>query len=199
MQDFTETGTTSHSSAISLGSCQEYYRDLPPQFHLELDLLGQSFSSNSLISTSSSTEATETETENTSSNSNSDHNDNDISAPMSPVRVTQVTTKPCVAFSSVKELITELEHSTPETLALTVAASCASLGIPLPPLSTPLPPSCPLEELQVPVQLVPVTVTPVQVVPVTPLEEQVEDCSRIKGKCIFLLIFCSLSSLSLKS
>jgi hypothetical protein len=168
MQDFIETSATT----ISLGSCQEYYRDLPDQFHL--DLLGES-----------STSFTSTAT------AESDNTDNDDSArdlkfaaptTMSPLTVSPLTSttkpKPCFALSFKK-----LEHSTltPETLATTFTVSSSSLDdnfneLPVAPLtaSHASPPSCPPEQLQ----------SQAVVTGPVPLEVEDSDCSqcRIKGK-----------------
>jgi hypothetical protein len=159
MQDLTETS----ASSISLGSCQEYYRDLPDQFHL--DLLGES-----------STSFTSTESDDTDNN----HPTRKLKSAAPNTMLPLTSTPPRVARS-----FKEFEHSTltPVTLATTFAVSSSSLDdndiykeLPVPPLnvSHSLPPSCPPEQLQV--QLV-------GTVPV-PLEVEDTDCSqcRIKGK-----------------
>jgi hypothetical protein len=163
MQDFTETS----ASSISLGSCQEYYRDLPDQFHLDL----QGESSTSFSSTPTTTEGDDT--------------DNNISTRelkfAEPNTMLPLTSTPPRIDRSFKEF----EHSTltPVTLATTFAVSSSSLDdndyyneLPVPPLNVPhsLPPSCPPEQLKV---------QSVVTVPV-PLEVEDTDCSqcRIKGK-----------------
>jgi hypothetical protein len=165
MQDFTENS----ASSISLGSCQEYYRDLPDQFHL--DLLGESSTS------FTSTTATE------SGNNNTDNNNSTRQLKFAaPNTVLPLTSTPPRLARSFKEF----EHSTtltPVTLALTFAESSSSLDdidnyneLPVPPLnaSHSLTSSCPPEQLQV---------QSVVTVPV-PLEVEETDCGqcRIQGK-----------------
>jgi hypothetical protein len=117
MQDFGETS----ASSISLGSCQEFYKDLPDQFHL--DLLGES--STSFLSDSTSTAISESD--------DNDHSRREVKfdAPMSPsmsslplADMDTAKPKPCFALS-----FNELEHSTltPVTLATTVTVSSSSL------------------------------------------------------------------------
>jgi hypothetical protein len=130
MQDFTETS----ASSISLGSCQEYYRDLPDQFDIDL------------FTSTATTESDDTDNNNST-------RELKVAAPnnMLPLTCTPPRFK-------------EFEHSTltPVTLATTFAVSSSSLDdndnyneLPVPPLivSHSLLPSCPPEQ---PVGTIPV-------------------------------------------
>jgi hypothetical protein len=163
MQDFTETS----ASSISLGSCQEYYTDLPDQYHL--DLPGES-------STSFTGTAT-IENDDTDNNDSTRELKHAASNTNSPLRST-TQPKPRFALS-----IKGFEHSTltPVTLATAFTASSSSSKgsynkLPMLPLdaSHASPPSCPPEQLQVQ-SAVPA---------LAPLEVEDTDSSqcRIKGK-----------------
>jgi hypothetical protein len=166
MEDFTETS----ASSISLGSCEEFYRDLPDQFHL--DLPGES-------SVTSFTGTATSESDDTDNNDSTRELKFAASNTMSPLTST-TPTKPRCALSFREEL----EHSalTPVTLATTFALSSSSSNgnfneLPMPSLnvSHASPPSCPPEQLHV---------QSVVTAPVSPLEVEDTDSSqcRIKGK-----------------
>jgi hypothetical protein len=180
MQDFAETS----ASSISLGSCQEFYKDLPDQFHL--DLSGES--STSFISESTSTATTE------SDDNDKDHSRREVkfAAPMSMSM--SMSSLPLAGVDTTKpKPFNELEYSTltPVTLATAVTASSSSLllqgddkynKLPVLPFtashSKSSPPSGPPEQLRVQTQAI--VTAPVSI----PLEVEDTDCSqcRIKGK-----------------
>jgi hypothetical protein len=184
MQESAETS----ASSISLGSCQEFYNDLPDQFHL--DLLGES--STSFISGSTSTATTE------SDDNDKDHSRREVkfAAPMSMSM--PMPSLPLAGMDMTKpKPFNELEHSTltPLTLATAVTVSSSSLvlqgdekynKLPVLPFiasqSQSSPPSCPPEQLRVQTQAV--VTAPVSI----PLEVEDTDCSqcRIKGKYFYV-------------
>jgi hypothetical protein len=150
MQDFTEFTETSASS-ISLGSCQQYYTDLPDQYHL--DLSGES-------STSFAGTATieNDDTDNNDSTRELKHAVSNTNLPLPS------TTQPKPRFA---HSFTEFEHSTltPVTLAtaFTVASSSSKDSynkLPMPPLnaSHASPPSCPPLQLHAVPALAPLEV-----------------------------------------
>jgi hypothetical protein len=172
MQDFTETTETSASS-ISLGSYQEYYTDLPDQYHL--DLPGESSTSFTGTATIENDDA-----DNNDSTRELKHAASNSNSPF-PSSTTQP--KPRFALS-----FTGFEHSTftPVTLATTFTASSSSSKdscnkLPMPPLnaSHASPPSCP------PVQLQVQSAVPA----LAPLEVEDTDSSQchIKGKNVFVV------------